>query len=98
MDDFVHYLTRPNVYPNGAFAGAVRYNINTLEVFDGVYWQPLSLPLTEVNFSANNVLSWARKKMLEEEKEAELIKNFPAYAKAKENLEMIKRLISDGDG
>lgn len=98
MDEFVQYLGRPTVYSNGSFSGAVRYNMSTLEVFDGVYWQPLSLPNTEVNFSANRVLAWASKKMLEEEKEAELINNFPAYAKAKENLEMIKRLISNGDG
>jgi hypothetical protein len=78
-----------------ASAGMVRYNGNTMEVYDGYSWVQLSEYHTiETSSSLNNVIDWASKKMAEEAELKELCKKFPALQKAMDNLEMIKALVA----
>lgn len=96
-----HYPTRlandANLPPN-APVGAVMMRNSILYVFDNNCWIPVSENQSvsiELDYTANDVLLWARRKMEEERKEAELLEKFPALKKAKEHYLTIKSIVSE---
>lgn len=77
--------------PNAQGLGNMRYNTTTqrIEVYDGNTWIQLQMPdvIVELNPEAQSLLSWARKKRDQEQELERLVKNYPALADARENLE-----------
>lgn len=79
--------------------GLVRYRQNRFEIYDGFakswiphYGESIQLGLdARVNF----VLDWAEKKMAEETREKELLEKHPALQKAKENYDIIRKLVEN---
>lgn len=77
-----------------AHAGMVRYGSSGLEAFDGYSWFPVAQPSTiGLTWEAEQLLDWVRSKKLEEEKIDELCQTNPALHKARENFEIIKKLV-----
>lgn len=74
---------------NGPAAGMVRYNTNTqgLEIFDGVSWTSYVENQQEISTTGETdlLLSWVRKKMIEETEIEKLSQENPAVAAAYEN-------------
>jgi hypothetical protein len=77
--------------PNAQGLGNMRYNTVTqkIEVYDGNNWIQMQMPdvMIDLNPEAQSLLSWARKKRDQEQELERLVKNYPALADAKENLE-----------
>ena len=86
----------PYISPGTQSAGMVRYNTNmqTMEVYDGVAWRDLSTNL-EIGLSneAEEIIAWARKKMLKEARIDELCEKYPGLATARANYETFLRLV-----
>ena len=81
-------------------AGLTRYNgsTNSLEVYDGSCWMPIHSHFSiQTSNALNETVTWAKKKMEEEAKLAELCKKFPSLQKALDNFEMIKALVEHED-
>lgn len=76
-------------------AGLVRYNNSDLEVFDGSSWVLLNGTAT-LNLAPelDNIFDWLKEKYQEEKKLDELCKQHPALDKARENFELIKKLVA----
>jgi len=89
----------PHVPPNSSnpMTGMLRVNGTSLEVFTGSSWQYVSTNYASIELDSNtqSVVSWAMKKMAEEQKIAELCKKYPALEKAHNNYEMIKALVEN---
>jgi len=83
-------------YNNNSVVGSVRYNGNSqnFEVYDGTTWQVFtnSAPLIELDAETKEIVVWARAKMIEERKLAELVKKHPGLREAYERLEIMKTL------
>lgn len=88
--------SNPYISPGSQSAGMVRYNTNMqqMEVYDGVSWLKLG-GSCEVGLTneAEMIISWAREKMLEEQKLDELCKKYPGLERARANFEIFKRLV-----
>jgi len=80
------YSSLPNVYPNlhNPLQGAVRCMNNRFEVFDGTSWMPLTpgMPSVNLSYEAIDILDWAKQKMAEERRLAELARTHPGVADA----------------
>jgi hypothetical protein len=65
-------------------AGMVRYNNNTVEVYDGNIWIIMASGSIQVSLDGVTLesLQWVRRKMTEEKRLEELAKNHPAVADA----------------
>ena len=89
----------PHVPPNSSnpMTGMLRINGTSLEVFTGSCWQYVSTNYASIELDSNtqSVISWAMKKMAEEQKIADLCKKYPALEKAHNNYEMIKALVEN---
>lgn len=72
--------------------GEVRAINGQLKVFNGGMWETVNTTAFVDDFVLDEVLEWAKQKMAQEAIELRLAKQFPAFAKAKENYETIKRL------
>ena len=86
------YSSLPNVYsnPNNPLQGIVRYmsNTNRFEVFDGTSWIPVTpgMPAVSLSNEAIDILNWAKQKIADEQRLAELAKTNPGVADAIYNL------------
>ena len=86
------YSSLPNVYsnPNNPLQGAVRYmsNTNRFEVFDGTVWMPITpgMPSVSLSNEAIDILNWAKQKIADEQRLAELARTHPGVADAVANL------------
>jgi len=84
--------TRTYVYgnPSAQGLGNVRYNTikQQMEVWDGITWQLLNMPMPTVslNSSAVAAITWAMSKMAEDARLEELSKKHPSVQAAYENL------------
>jgi hypothetical protein len=88
----------PYVNMSNPSAGMVRCNGTQLEVYDGYSWLTYTQTSTiSTSAELDNVVSWAKEKMLEEAKIKELCKKFPALQKAKDNYDMIKAFVENED-
>ena len=75
--------------------GEVRAINGELKVFNGSMWENVNTTAYVDDFVLEEVLEWARQKMAQEAVEKRLAEQFPAFAKAKENYELIRRLTID---
>jgi hypothetical protein len=86
----------PYISPGSQSAGMVRWNVNMneMEVYDGVSWKQLSTSIdVGLDPEAEMILSWAREKMLEEQKLDELCKKYPGLDRARSNFETFLKLV-----
>ena len=75
--------------------GEVRAINGQLQVYNGSVWQTITVT-TLMNYSGlEELVEWARKKMAQELEDQQLAEQFPAFAKAKENYKMIRRLVEN---
>ena len=72
---------------NGLLNGSVRYNNGNFEVFDGSSWMNIegSHAFVTLSAQANDAISWALEKMMEEQKIRLAAKLNPAIQAAYEN-------------
>lgn len=86
-------------YVSNSFApgelGEVKAINGNLMVYNGG-WQNISVYTSvHTDYEINEILDWAKNKIKQEAEEQKLAENFPAFAKAKQNYEMFKRLIEN---
>lgn len=86
------HIYTTNTTSTGAqvFAGQVRYSTTSqgLEIFDGSAWQVWYTGVASVGLTpdAEQIMDWARDKMMEEQRWAEKAADNPTLADALENL------------
>lgn len=79
----------------GAVEGEVRAINGQLQVYDGSAFVPVHATSWVDSIELGTVVEWAKQKMEHELREEEMARQFPAFAKAKENYEMIRRLVEN---
>jgi hypothetical protein len=79
-----------------AVVGEVRAINGELRVYNGSMFVPIHTTAWVDNIELGTVVEWAKQKMEQELREQALAERFPAFAKAKENYEMIKMLVQNG--
>jgi transcriptional regulator GlxA family with amidase domain len=78
-----------------AVVGEVRAINGHLKVYDGSQFIPIHTTAWVDNIELGTVVEWARQKMEQELREAALAERFPAFARAKENYDMIRMLVEN---
>jgi len=87
--------TSPYLDMSRPSAGMIRMNGSTLEAFDGYSWISISSnPIVSLTPKAEALLDWAKAKREEDLKVENLCQSNPALSKARDNYEMIKRLVA----
>jgi len=76
--------------------GEVRAISGQLQVHNGSMFVPIHTTAWVDNIELGTVVEWAKQKMEQELREQALAEQFPAFAKAKENYEMIRTLVQNG--
>ena len=79
-----------------AVVGEVRAINGQLQVYNGSMFVPIHTTAWVDNIELGTVVEWAKQKMEQELREQALAEKYPAFAKAKENYEMIKMLVQNG--
>lgn len=90
----------PYISPGAQSAGMTRYNTSTqnLEVYDGNAWLTMTNDTSvSLDTSTMEVISWARKKMLEEQQLEQLMKRHPGLRDTYEKFEIMKALCSQDE-
>lgn len=78
--------------------GDIRFSSGNLEYWNGSCWTILNQTATiYVNPDTEALLEWVKEKRDEELRERDLLAKSPALRKAKENYDIIKALIEDGE-
>jgi len=73
----------PYISPGSSSAGLVRYLNNQMQVYDGSSWLPLgSTASVGLSSEAEAIMTWARKKMEEEQEARAMAEQYPAVADA----------------
>ena len=89
----------PYISPGAVGAGMLRYNSNTytIEVSDGVSWQPISNTQTGISLSpeVEDLLAWLRRHKMEVEAEKRLRETNQAVKNAWEQYQVVKTLSQD---
>jgi len=75
--------------------GEVRAINGQLQVYNGSVFVPIHTTAWVDSIELGTVVEWAKQKMEQELREQALAEQFPAFAKAKENYGMIKRLVEN---
>ena len=91
-------IVRNHELPTTAPIGTVLMKDSSLYAFDGMHWISASENKTmtvQLDYKMTEVLLWARRKMEDEQKEAELLEKFPALKKAKEHYDAVKNIVSE---
>ena len=87
----------PYVNMNNASAGMVRYNGNTqnFEVYDGNTWMVMYMAAATVtlDYDVQNILNWAKDKMLEDQRIKELAQKHPGIRDLQEKLDVMVALV-----
>jgi|SRR6056297_1014499 len=78
-----------------AHEGEIRAVNGQLQVYNGAMFEPIETTAWVDDIELNTVVEWAKQKMEQEYREHELAEQFPAFAKAKENYETIRRLVEN---
>ena len=91
--------SRPFVDNSDSFGGLLRWNsqLNQQEVYDGSDWVPFDHETATINLDreTESLLEWAREKREEEQKLCEMMEQYPALKKAKENFDVVLNLTKD---
>lgn len=87
----------PHTYNSGerGIEGEVRAINGQLQVYNGSVWQTITATTLMNDAGLEELVEWARKKMTQELEDQQLAEQFPAFAKAKENYDMIRRLVEN---
>lgn len=82
--------------PYSAVPGTVWHDGQKMKVYTGTGWQNVG-DQVHLNASAelHSVVDWARKKMADEARESELQEKFPALKQAKENYDLIRKMVAE---
>lgn len=75
--------------------GEVRAINGQLKVFNGCMWEQVHTIAFVDNVELGTVVEWAKQKMAQELREQQLAEQFPAFARAKENYDMIRMLVEN---
>ena len=75
--------------------GEVRAINGQLKVFNGGMWEQVHTTAFVDNIELGTVVEWAKQKMAQELREQALAEQFPAFARAKENYDMIRMLVEN---
>ena len=75
--------------------GEVRAVNGQLQVYNGSMFVPVHTTAWVDSIELGTVVEWAKQKMEQELVEQQLAEQFPAFAKAKENYDMIRRLVEN---
>jgi hypothetical protein len=75
--------------------GEVRAINGLLQVYNGSQFVPIRTAARIDDYDLDTIIAWAKQTMEKEMRERELVERFPAFAKAKENYEMIRMLVSN---
>jgi len=75
--------------------GEVRAVNGQLQVYNGAMFEPIQTTAWVDDTDLETVVEWAKQKMEQELQEQKMAEQFPAFAKAKENYETIKRLVEN---
>ena len=83
--------------PHSAVPGSVWYDGHLMKVSTGSGWEIIQGDGVHLTTSTrlNDVVSWAEKKMADEAREAELQEKFPALKQAKENYDIIRKMVAE---
>ena len=85
----------PPISPGAVGAGIVRYNTNMqqMEVYDGLSWHGINSHVTiDLGWDSKQTIEWAHKKMQEEKRLQELMKQHPGLKDLHDKFEMMKVL------
>jgi hypothetical protein len=83
----------PYVDMNRPSAGMVRYNGNTMEVYDGHNWMSVSTHASvQLDPDVQRILDWAQKKMLEEQALCVRMARHPGLKEAYERFKVMDTL------
>lgn len=93
------YHSSPWVDQTRFDAGRLRMIGSTMEVYTGSSWVPVTNGTTHVELDAEivEILQWAQRKMVEEERLEKLAAQVPAVADLKSKLDMMIALTKDYD-
>jgi len=98
VTDHTQYYTAQDDLPQDGF---VRTNQGRLEYYDAGIgcWLPFSGQSVNLEIAPHyvQVLEWAMQKMLEEQELDQLTQEYPALEKAKQNLDLIKKMVLAGE-
>ena len=75
--------------------GEVRVVNGQLQVYNGSMFETIHTTAWIDDIELKTVVEWAKQKMEQELREQEMAEQFPAFAKAKENYDMIRRLVEN---
>ena len=75
--------------------GEVRAVNGQLQVYNGSVFKPIRTTAWVDDIELNTVVDWCKQKMKQELREQQMAEQFPAFAKAKENYETIRRLVEN---
>ena len=78
-----------------AVIGEVRAINGELRVYNGSMFVPIHTTAWVDSIDLGTVVEWAKQKMEQELREQALAEQFPAFAKAKENYDMIRMLVEN---
>jgi hypothetical protein len=78
-----------------AVTGEVRAINGQLQVYNGSMFVPIHTTAWVDNIELGTVVDWVKQKMDQERRDAILAEQFPALARAKENYDMIRRLVEN---
>jgi hypothetical protein len=78
-----------------AVVGEVRAINGQLQVYNGSMFVPIHTTAWVDNIELGTVVEWAKQKMEQELREQALAERFPAFARAKENYDMIRMLVEN---
>jgi hypothetical protein len=78
-----------------AVIGEVRAVNGHLMVYDGSRFIPIHTTAWVDSIDLGTVVEWAKQKMEQELREQALVEQFPAFAKAKENYELLRMLVEN---
>jgi len=88
-------LTYVGTNPSNPVQGMLRLNGSNMEVFDGSYWKHLDTSVSVgLTGAADSAISWAIKRMEEEQQWAELAKENKAVKIALEKLEQARQQLA----
>jgi hypothetical protein len=79
-----------------AVIGEVRAINGQLQVYNGSQFISIHTTAWVDSIELGTVVEWAKQKMEQELREQALVEKYPAFAKAKENYETVRKLVQNG--
>jgi len=83
--------------PHSAEPGTVWFDGHQMRVFTGGGWEEIrgETVYLQCDPQLKKVVAWAEKKMADEAREAELQEKFPALKQAKNNYNLIRKMVAE---